>query len=78
MFSPLFWRDATERSASTAAQFLVSALTVDGLDLANLDFKAIFTGTLLAAGLSLLKGIVALKTSDGNSASLTIDNIKEK
>jgi hypothetical protein len=68
-----------ERAVSTAAQFLLAVFGVDGvLNLANIDFAAVVTGTALAAGLSVLKSIVALKTTDGNSASLTVKNVEEK
>ena len=78
MFTKLFWKDASERAISTMAQALIAILGVDGLNLANIDATAILVGTLLAGGLSVLKAIVALSATEGNSASLVVDNVKNK
>ena len=78
MYSKLFWKDAAERAISTMAQALLAISGVDGLNLANIDVRAILVGTLIAGILSVLKSIVALQTTTGNSASLVVDNVKQK
>ncbi len=78
MYTPLFWKDAGERAVATAAQFLVGVLTIDNLPNVTMDFRAMAIGAVLAAAVSLLKALVALRFTDGNSASLTVNNVKEK
>lgn len=62
MFTKRFWKDATERAISTAAQSLVAVLGVDGLNWLHVDIKGVAATAGGAAILSLLKSIVAAKT----------------
>lgn len=59
IWTSLFWKDAAERVLSTVAQVLIAILSVDGLDLIQLDLEATLTTVLVAGGLALLKAIVA-------------------
>lgn len=78
MFTKTFWSDAIERVVATMSQTLLALLTVDGVATkVNLDIKDILYTAGLAGVISFLKCIVALK-SGGNSASFTIENVKQK
>lgn len=73
----LFWFDAAERAIKTVAQTMVALLTASGV-LGILDVEWI--GVLSVSGLA---GVVSILTSiassgNGNSASLVVDNVKEK
>lgn len=78
MFTKIFWKDASERAISTAAQFLLVLGGADGANFLSLDSKQVVLLSLAGAFAAVLKAIVALKTTSGNSASLTIENVKEK
>lgn len=76
MYSKLFWKDALERAIKTAAQAAVTLLTVDGLDLLAFNWAGFTTGVVLASALSVLTSVASGGT--GNSASLVVNNVKEK
>lgn len=70
MFTTAFWKDTAERAIATFAQVLVAIVTGSaGLDLAGLaglDWKTALITSLVAAGLAVLKALVASKFgSDG-------------
>lgn len=81
MFTKLFWRDATERALSTFAQTLIAVVSVAvaaGQGLEDVAWLSVLSACALAAILSLAKSVYALKATEGNSASLVVDNVKEK
>lgn len=78
MFSKLFWKDAVERVISTMAQTLLTFGTLDAANLTAVNIKVYIVGVVLAGLYSLVKALAALKATDGNSASLTVSNIKAK
>jgi len=59
IWSSLFWKDAVERVLATVAQVLIAVLSVDGLNLVNLDWQATLSTVAIAGALALLKAIVA-------------------
>ena len=78
MFTKLFWKDAIERAISTMAQFLLVIAGADGTGFLTVSFERIMVLSLLGGAASVLKSIVALRATDGNSASLVVNNVKEK
>lgn len=73
----LFWADTAERSIKTTAQTAVALLTASGV----LSLFAVNWGDLLAvAGLAGLISVLSSVASagNGNSASLVVDNVKNK
>lgn len=73
----LFWSDALERGVKTVAQTLVAVITATGaLDLFTANWGDAFSVAGLAGALSILSSIGS--AGSGNSASLTVDNIKNK
>lgn len=78
MYSKIFWADTMERVVATISQTLLALLTVDGVATSvHLNISDILYTAGLAGVISFLKCIVALK-SGGNSASFTVENIKQK
>lgn len=63
MFTKVFWRDATERSVSTAAQSALLALGQDvtGVDVFAADWRNVVGFALGGAVLSLLKTVAAAR-----------------
>jgi hypothetical protein len=61
MFTRLFWRDAAERSISTAAQSALLALGQDvaGFDLFSADWRNVVGFAVGGGVLSLLKALAA-------------------
>lgn len=80
MLSPLFWRDAVERAISTAAQAILTLLSLDGTGIVtvNMNLGIILATAGFAAMYAILKAIVAVANTNGNSASFTVDNVREK
>lgn len=76
MYSPAFWKDATERAIRTIAQAFLSVLTISGTTILNADLKAMAAVAATAGIVSLLMSVVA--SGNGNSASFVVDNVKEK
>lgn len=82
MFSKLFWRDASERAISTAAQAVLLAIGASDSVFGFLN-QEVNVGLILYAAiggftLSILKALAALHITEGNSASLSVDNVKQK
>lgn len=72
MFTAKFWRDLAERvisSAAGGALAVLLAFTVTG-DHTAINWAAVGFGALVAAAVSFLKGLVASRTGDPQSASL--------
>jgi hypothetical protein len=69
-FSVRFLKDAAERAVKTFAQVLVGILTVDGADLANVNWKASLVAAGTASAVSLLTSVASAKVGDDESASL--------
>lgn len=59
IWTSLFWKDTVERVVSTVAQVLVAILSVEGLDLLQLDLTAIVSTVAIAAALVVLKALAA-------------------
>lgn len=59
IWSSLFWKDTVERVIATVAQVLIAMLSVDGLDLVQLDFVAAASTVGIAAALVVLKSLAA-------------------
>lgn len=75
--SKLFVIDAAERAIKTVAQTLVALLTADGaLGLVNVNWADKLSVAGLAGLVSVLTSIAS--AGNGNSASLTVDNVKAK
>lgn len=71
MWTRKFWMDLTERVISSAAGGALAVLvpgevTGDG----SVGWQAVLIGAGTAALVSLLKGVIASRTGDGESASL--------
>jgi hypothetical protein len=65
IWDSLFWKDTVERVVFTVAQLLIAVLSADGLDLLQIDFTATVTTLAIAAGLVILKCIVANSVTSG-------------
>lgn len=82
MFTKLFWKDTLERAISTAAQFALAVigLSENGFGVITQNASLVLIGYAALSGfvLAILKALAALHFTDGNSASLTVDNVKEK
>jgi hypothetical protein len=65
-----FWQSLAERVIATYITALLGFLAVDGLDPSQADWPKILLAAAYAAGLSLLKGILANLTTK-NGPSLT-------
>lgn len=80
--SRLFWADTMERAISTAAQaiLLVTGLSESAIGVINQDVTWALIGSAAVGGffLSVLKALAALGLTQGNSASLVVDNVKQK
>lgn len=74
--SKLFLADMAERAVKTAAQTAVALLTASGVSLVHYDWTGFGSTVGLATLLSVLSSISS--AGSGNSASLVIDNVKEK
>lgn len=75
--SKVFWYDATERAVKTVAQTLVALLTADGvLGVLDVDWGVMGSVAGLAGLVSILTSVAS--AGSGNSASLVVDNVKEK
>lgn len=73
----VFWYDTVERAVKTVAQTLVALLTADGVfDLFSVDWRQMLSVAGLAGLVSVLTSVAS--ASSGNSASLVVDNVKEK
>lgn len=59
IWTSLFWKDTVERVISTVAQVLIAILSVDGLDLLQLDLTAIVSTVAIAGALVVLKALAA-------------------
>lgn len=81
MYTQLFWRDALERSVATFMQTFISVTSIGlaaGTGLEAVPWVMVLSTGGLASLLSLAKSLYALELTEGNSASLTVNNIKEK
>lgn len=67
----IFWADTAERAVKTAAQTAVALLTVDGVNLIQMDWRGFLAAVGLATLLSVLTSISS--AGSGNSASLVVD-----
>ena len=78
MFTKLFCKDAIERAISTMAQVALALGGVDGLNMIGLNLKTFLTAVALGGFFSVLKAVAALQLTSGNSASLTVNNVRDK
>lgn len=88
MFSQLFWKDAGERMASTAAQVMLTIISVylPGIAITNgqdidvaVNLMAQTAPIILLSGVggafyALLKAVIAAQKAGTDTASLTVDN----
>lgn len=72
MFTRRFWQDLAERVISSAAGGALAVL-IPGTTMGDhsVSWLAVLTGAAVAAAVSALKGLVATRVGDPNSASLT-------
>jgi hypothetical protein len=70
MFTTEFWRDTLERAISTFAQTIIALVGVNISDAVSLDWVAILVAGLIAAGISVLKGLAAGQLGDHTNPSL--------
>lgn len=74
--SKIFWADAAERALKTAAQTAIALLTANGVNMINYDWPGFASTVGLATLVSVLTSIAS--AGSGNSASLVVDNVKNK
>ena len=70
MFTQQFWKDTLERAVATFAQTIIALVGVNYSDAVTLDWKAIAITGLIAAGLSVLKGLAAGYYGGSNNPSV--------
>lgn len=78
MFTLIFWKAAFERAISTFAQAVLGIVGVDVLGFASLEWPAILIGSLIAAGLSILKSLAAGAQSDGTPSFSSAEVLRVK
>ena len=78
MFNTLFWKDTVERALATMAQFGLVLGGADGAGFLNMDLGHLVTLVGLGGLAAVLKALAAHEFTEGNSASLTVDNVREK
>lgn len=78
MFSSTFWRDAAERSISTAAQAFAAVVGVSAFDVLEFDWVTAGSISLGAALLSIVKALAAGKFTDNtiSPASLASKDVE--
>lgn len=59
MYTRAFWQAAFERAFATFLQALLAVMLVDGFDLYSVNWGDIFATAGIAAGISLIKSILA-------------------
>lgn len=59
MWTSLFWKDVAERVLATVAQVILGIITLDGFNIASLDFVAAATLVGVAALGVILKALIA-------------------
>lgn len=76
IWNSFFWKDVAERVIATVAQVLIALLSVDGLDLVNIDLTAVLSTIAISAALVVLKSLVANEFVSGtvSPASLAKDD----
>lgn len=72
MFSKIFWMDAGERAIKTFAQAALMLLTMDGVNILTVDWKALLTASTTASVISVLTSIVSSSVRNRDTASLTV------
>jgi hypothetical protein len=77
MYTKLFWKDTFERVLSSMASSVLAMLTVVQAG-TPIDWRVYGAAVFVAGLTSLLKCITAVSTTPGNSASFTVDNVKQK
>lgn len=65
MYSKAFWRATFERAISTAAQATIGVVSIEGFDLAQLDWRAAAGLIAVPTVVSVLKSIVVGTTGTG-------------
>lgn len=78
MFSKVFWKDAIERAVSTIAQFLLVMGGANGAGFLTVSIKQLIVLSLVGGVASILKSVVAVSTTSGDSASFVVSNVQEK
>lgn len=76
MNTKLFWSDTLERAVKTFAQTLVALLGAESFNVLQEDWKVKLSVAGGATLVSILTSIASAGT--GNSASLVVNNVKEK
>lgn len=73
MYTKAFWKDAFERAVSTAAQAVLTLLTLDGTGIVrvNVDFTVLLAAAGFGALYAILKALVAATTGKNATASFT-------
>lgn len=70
MFSPTNLRDMGERAAATFAQTMLALIGTDATGVLAVDIGEALLASLVAAGLSVLKAVAAIRGPGGPNASL--------
>lgn len=69
IWNGLFWKDVAERVIATVVQVLIALFTVDGFNLANVDWQATLIAAATAAILVVLKSVAANVLVSNNTVS---------
>jgi len=70
IWSRIFWKDAIERAAKTAAQVLAAMLAAGQTSLLELDWQATLATVGTAAALSILTSVGSVRAGSVGTASL--------
>lgn len=73
MWTKLYWQQIAERALKAFAQTLLALITVEGFDLAAVDWRHVLTAAAFATGYSVLTSFGSTPIGPGGTPSLTLD-----